>query len=70
MLVRHPVVGRIPRHPQYLPCDACCTTPALPQIESKLEDAVELVEVLNPIGVSPGRCSYLGPHVDLTGTRH
>lgn len=35
------------------------------QITSRVEDAVELIEISSPTGVSPGVCSYLGPPVRL-----
>eukprot|EP00752_Nemacystus_decipiens_P012918 g11433.t1 len=35
------------------------------EIESQVEDAVELIEVLSPLGVKPGVCRYLGPFVEI-----
>lgn len=52
--------------PRLLVC-AHTTVPPPTQIASQAEvdNAVELIETLAPLGVKPGVCRYLGPYVDL-----
>eukprot|EP00903_Cladosiphon_okamuranus_P016266 g15002.t1 len=37
------------------------------EIGSQVEDAVELIEILSPLGVKPGVSRYLGPFVEVGG---